>query len=52
MKIFVNLITTIRFIYTIILPILQIRISNTAFIINLKKRLHYKISMLLLNWLK
>ena len=35
MKIFVNLITTIRFIYTIILPILQIRISNTAFIINL-----------------
>lgn len=35
MKVFVNLITTIRFIYTIILPVLQMKISNTAFIINL-----------------
>lgn len=35
MKIFVNLITTTRFIYTLILPILQLRISNMAFIINL-----------------
>lgn len=35
MKIFVNLITTCRFLYTIILPFLQIRISNTAFIVNL-----------------
>ena len=35
MKIFVNLITTSRFIYTLILPILQMRISNRAFIINL-----------------
>ncbi len=35
MKIFVNLITTTRFIYTLILPILQLKISNTAFIINL-----------------
>lgn len=35
MKILVNLITTTRFIYTLILPILQLRISNTAFIINL-----------------
>lgn len=35
MKIFVNLITTSRFLYTIILPFLQMYISNTAFIINL-----------------
>lgn len=35
MKIFVNLITTFRFIYTLILPILQLTISNTAFIVNL-----------------
>lgn len=35
MKIFVNLITTTRFIYTLILPVLQLRISNMAFIINL-----------------
>lgn len=35
MKIFVNLITTCRFLYTIILPFLQIHISNTAFIVNL-----------------
>lgn len=35
MKIFVNLITTCRFLYTIILPFLQMRISNTAFIVNL-----------------
>lgn len=35
MKIFVNLITTCRFLYTIILPFLQMYISNTAFIINL-----------------
>ena len=35
MKIFVNLITTLRFVYTLILPILQLKISNTAFIVNL-----------------
>lgn len=35
MKFFVNSITTTRFIYTLILPFLQIRISNFAFIINL-----------------
>ena len=35
MKIFVNLITTTRFMYTLILPILQSRMSNTSFIINL-----------------
>lgn len=35
MKIFVNLMTTIRFAYTLILPILKLRISNTAFIINI-----------------
>lgn len=35
MKILVNLITTTRFIYTLILPVLQLRISNIAFIINL-----------------
>ena len=35
MKIFVNLLTTIRFAYTLILPILKLKISNTAFIINI-----------------
>lgn len=35
MKIFVNLITTTRFIYTLILPILQSKMSNDTFIINL-----------------
>lgn len=35
MKIFVNLITTTRFIYTLILPILQSKMSNNTFIINL-----------------
>lgn len=35
MKIFVNVITTLRFLYTIILPFLQVKISNLAFIVNL-----------------
>lgn len=35
MKIFVNLITTIRFLYTLIFPSLKTEISNLAFIINI-----------------
>lgn len=35
MKIFVNLITTIRFAYTLILPIIKTKISDLAFIVNI-----------------
>lgn len=35
MKIFVNLITTFRFLYTLILPLLEQKISNRAFLINI-----------------
>lgn len=35
MKVIVNLITTIRFAYTLILPILRARISDLSFIINI-----------------
>ena len=35
MKILVNLMTTIRFVYTLILPILKLKISQTAFVINI-----------------
>lgn len=35
MKVFVNLITTIRFIYTLALPILKVKVSKLAFIINI-----------------
>lgn len=35
MKTIVNLITTIRFVYTLFLPFLESNISNTAFIINI-----------------
>ena len=35
MKILVNVITTFRFLYTMILPILKGRISRLAFIINI-----------------
>lgn len=35
MKIFVNLLTTIRFAYTLILPLLKAKISNKAFLINI-----------------
>ena len=35
MKILVNLMTTIRFAYTLILPILKLKISQTAFVINI-----------------
>jgi phosphatidylglycerophosphate synthase len=35
MKIFVNLITTIRFIYSLFLPFLKSKISNVAFICNI-----------------
>lgn len=35
MKVFVNLITTIRFIYTLALPVLKAKVSKLAFIINI-----------------
>ena len=35
MKMFVNLITTIRFIYTLALPFLKVKVSKLAFIINI-----------------
>lgn len=35
MKIFVNIITTIRFTYALFLPILKNKISEVAFVINI-----------------
>lgn len=35
MKILVNIITTLRFVYTLFLPLLKAKISRTAFIINI-----------------
>lgn len=35
MKIFVNLITTMRFIYTLALPVLKVKVSKLAFIVNI-----------------
>lgn len=35
MKVFVNFITTFRFLYTLILPLLEQKISNVAFLINI-----------------
>lgn len=35
MKLFVNLITTMRFIYTLALPVLKVKVSKLAFIINI-----------------
>lgn len=35
MKIFVNIITTMRFIYTLALPVLKVKVSKLAFIINI-----------------
>lgn len=35
MKLFVNLITTMRFIYTLALPFLKVKVSKLAFIINI-----------------
>lgn len=35
MKIFVNLITTLRFVYTIFLPILKVKLDKEVFIVNI-----------------
>ena len=35
MKVLVNLITTLRFVYTLLLPLIKAKVSRNAFIINI-----------------